>query len=613
MPETTPLTPETPSSTKTTETPATTTPSTVSNNPLEKADEGTGRTYLASRGKAEERRLLDAPPEGERKEPTLTSQHKDPRFQPYYQPLEIMIHTGRYKGEIIELGLTIDKFSDSQNAEWPDGKGTGIRPGSNFDKISSRPLRFNCEFSALNEDVRQLSEALAHLQEITDESWTPPLLRILVGETQYFPVVSTDISWDYDEPMPGNIGWRHCSVSLSFKLLGGQGSPHQLAPPILNTKTYLQSKADRLDAAERERQGSIAVSLDLLAPCLGEEGSDQLKTLLEEKRLNDINALLNIEEETLLQIASGGLLHKDLLNDEMIKDRLSNAIADRVSRPVVGERFDLITDLRIAIKNQDPVNLPPFLTDIQPGSSLSIFDKLVSQHSKILNAVLNQDLDQNSEIFKSRSSNSMLEANTNRQSGDEVALAASQILRCGLNIRQTGAGVLAQPEEGIDAIAITTEGINRAIATEDTKYIRQAFGLGADVPETVVRRIVSGGPYGSKDEFLSHLTLEGHQINGYVLWQNFYSKETETLTKLNAAIADENISPDELAKRLKISKAEAEKIMGSRRPFESKQDFLERLNPEPGTSALQNPEANKAWQNYQKYLLENPDKQEIEL
>jgi hypothetical protein len=566
----------------------------------ETEDIATGRVYLASRGEAEEQKLLESSVKEEKETANIVRQVFDPRFQSRAEPVEIMLLTGKYKGRILDLGFNALTLSEEQGAGWSDAENTNIRVSSNFRNIRTRTFTFTCEFSALNENVRQISEALSHTHEITDESFTPPLLRLFLGDTVIYPCACTDLKWNYDEEISGQIGWRHCSVDLSIKLISSQGSPHQLAPPILSQKTYLEAAVDALSESERQRQGELAVARGVLDPCLGEEGNQQIQELIEQQRLADPSAIAQLDDEAFLQAAGAGLISKEMLQNPIISEKLFNALAKRLAERAIGNRFDLIDDVVQAIKTKDSSGLPPFLTSTPVGQSISSFDRLVTQHGKIYESILNQRLNPADSIFQPTTSVSLEDALINGSSGDEAAIAILDILSCGLSLRRLGAERLVQdPASQVESEATALEGINRAIASGDKDLLRRVFQLDLDQATGIIERLLANGPFKSKSDFVKQTSPDESQVNGYVLWSNFYQEEYKTLQAINQVLINPQTTVEGVMSEFKMSKAQAEKLLGDRKPFDSKQSFLERLNSDPSKPAIQDPVANQAWQYFQ--------------
>lgn len=131
----------------------------------------------------------------------------------------------------MDLDFNIVEMFESQTAEWANNQEKSIRGSSNFNNVSLPTFNFSLEFWSNNEDIRQLVENVAHVQDITDTDVRPPLL-LQIGSASIEPVVCTSFEPKYDTPLPGGKGFRHATVSLAFKLLGRKNSKHLLAPPL---------------------------------------------------------------------------------------------------------------------------------------------------------------------------------------------------------------------------------------------------------------------------------------------------------------------------------------------------------------------------------------------
>jgi hypothetical protein len=540
----------------------------------------TSRTYFPSRGWADDQiaALTEATIIGKEKS-TLSKQKRTPRFDPECNPLEIMFLTGEYKGLILDVGLNIQEFSESQSAEWADAQGTNIKVGSNFAKISPRTFNVKFEFSDLTEDIRQLAEAVAHTQELHKSTWTPPLLRIVIGKTAINPVVCTQFDITYDEPLPGKKGFRHGSVSMALKEIAGQGSTGQLGAPLTSTKTSLQNYSANTSEQDKAQIGQNRTTRALLAPCLGEEASAQISDLVENKQLEDISKLLSLPSEIFLNAVTAGLISPSTIANPQITEKLKRDLAEKLAKDAPGLNPISIRDVAQALYTGQPNKLPLSLMTLIPGTDRTQFEQLLGDYRAILAAMQEQKLNETDPIFG--------KGDEKGAAGKATPTSARTMIDsfgCALSMRRLGSPNLASKPNESDTRAVN--GINQALANQKLSNLEIAkmFGLSPDTPETVIRQIRNSGPYKTKEDFLQKLANNYNGITGYVLWQNFDTRDKENLATINKLILKEGLTDEEISKAFGIPK-DSEMIAIIRnggKPFKSKQEFIDKM-AKPGT------------------------------
>jgi hypothetical protein len=539
----------------------------------------TGRTYFPSRGWADGQisALKEATVIGKEK-PTLSKQNRTPRFDAECNPLEIMFVTGKHPGLILDIGLNIQEFSESQSAEWADAQGTNIKVGSNFVKISPRTFSFKFEFSDLTEDIRQLTEAVAHTHELHEETWTPPLLRIVIGKSTIFPVVCTQFDINIDEPLPKKGGFRHGVVSMSLKEIAGQGSIGQMGAPLLSAKTALQSYAANTSEQDKAQIGQNRITKVLLAPCLGEEASSQIADLVQNKQLDDITRLESLPGEIFLNLVTAGLISPETLKKPQITEKLKRDLAEKLAKDAPGLNPINIREVAQALYTGQPNALPPSLMAPIPGKNRSQFEQLLGDYQAILAAMQEQKLNEADPIFG--------KGDEKGAAGKVTPTSAKTLIdsfSCAISMRRSGSPSLATKSNESDTKAI--DGINQALANQKLtdSDVAKMFGLAADTPETVIRQIRNSGPYKTKEDFLAKLANSRNGITGYVLWQNFDTRDKENLATINKLIVKEGLTDEEISKAFRIPK-DSEMIAIIRnggKPFKSKQEFIDKMT-KPG-------------------------------
>lgn len=521
-----------------------------SNEPIKPNSQGVANPndyYFPNRGFASEQKPLKIDFQTPDSEKIIMSQKRDAKFDPFYDPIKITILTGVYKGMDLDLGLNVVQLGESQQANWEDTPGKAIRVGANFSNISSRSIDMSIEFSSINEDIRPLVEAIAHLHEITDTSHTPPLVQITSGKTMIDPCVCESFDAQYDEPLPGGGGFRHCAVNLKFKMLGGKGTKHQLAKPLTNTP--VKAIADKKSESDRAKEGEQQIVKQQLAKCLGETGNKELENLLDGDKFKQVEEVLKLSPSTLIQLLVSGLIPKDVMDDPKIQEKLKQdlaiAIADKsrwvnpISRRALGN----------GIYTNNYQGLEPVL-------KLEDFNQIMTDYNLILDGVKNANLDK---IFDS----------------DNVSATrrAIDIAECGLSLKRIGTPVLAGGTNS-PSDSVILDGINKVLSDNPSREkVVEVFGLPPDTPETVIRKLLNSRPFRDKQDFLDRATPNQAGISSYVAWSNFTQQEAKLLEKFNTALP--TMTDEDVKKVFKVNDAtEIAKLRHSGKPFKTKEEFV---------------------------------------
>jgi hypothetical protein len=520
-----------------------------SNEPIKPNSQGVANPndyYYPNRGFASEQKPLKIDFQTPDSEKIIMSQVRDAKFDPFYNPIKITILTGVYKGMDLDLGLNTVQLSESQQANWEDTPGKAIRVGANFSNISTRSLDLSIEFSSINEDIRPLVEAIAHLHEITDTSHTPPLVMITVGKTMIDPCVCESFDTQYDEPLPGGLGFRHCAVNLKFKMIGGKGTKHQLAQPLTNTP--VKAIADKQSDLERQKEGELQITKQQLAKCLGEDGNKELENLLDGDKFKQVEEVLKLSPSTLIQLLVSGLIPKDVMDDPKIQEKLKQDLAIAIAKKA-GVNPIYIRDLGNGIYTNNYQGLERVL-------KLEDFNQIMTDYNLILEGIKTGNLDK---IFDS----------------DNVSVIRRtiDIAECGLSLKRIGTPILAGGTNS-PSDSVILDGINKVLAENPSREkVIELFGLPPDTPETVIRKLLNSRPFRDKQDFLDRATPNQAGISSYVTWSNFAQQEAKLLEKFNTALP--TMTDEDVKKVFKVNDAtEIAKLRHSGKPFKTKEEFV---------------------------------------
>ena len=436
----------------------------------------------------------------------------------YYAPIEITFLTGTLKGETLDLnptgrsllGIGVTEVSQSQQANWPDRSEKGIRVGSQFDGVSARTFRFTLEFWSERDDVSQLVENLALLQEIQPDTNTPPTLLVRQGKIEADPCVCTDIQPKYDTPLPGGItGYRHAIVELSFKLLGGVVSQHSLARPL--GPSILQDLRQDESQSDRDRKGEAAVAERLLHPCLKDEAA-KVEELMLSNKLNAAE-LSNLSPNARVQLAIAGKIPGDTLQDPGFAAKLKEDLALTIAQNEdgVGKVTAETRRFAEAIATGKPDGLPERLAAVH-GSARSAYDETLS-------AITTGNWDNKSPLF----------------TNPELTRRLQNFGSCGLRLRAKGGekakesalngGGSSGGQSSSQQTVLNT--VNRLISEKSDSELKEIFGFKSN---TDVRRLRGGAPYTTQKDFIDRMAKDKISISGVDAWKNvetYITKQNE--------------------------------------------------------------------------------------
>lgn len=439
-----------------------------------------------------------APAKAQFKPSPIKEQHKDDRgTQPDYAPLKIVILEGAYGGKSIDLGLAIEEISQSQEAEWSDDNGDHIRTGANFTRLSARTFSISVSFYDVQHDISHLVENLAHLQEITDGSVTPPTLLWVQGDARGVPVVCTSYRPRYSNPLPGvQKGFRQGTVDLEFKMLGGKGSANALGAPLTSTPLLDYKRTTSLQ--DRQKEAERQKTELLLAPCLGQKGSQELTDIIEHKRQDDETSIQKLSPESFVQGSIAGIFSAKTLGSETVKAKLKKDLATVFASSEDGIGIQA-RPLAEALLRDDPTGLT--------GKLQEQYENLKKDYDITLDAISKQNLGKDSShpLFDGKKNPTALKRFNN-------------FGHCGQSLRQVGAPAIASAPGKEDAQ--TLKDINEFLKTATDAKVKEAFSLKT---ESEVRALKSGYPYTNKAQFLQDSARNTVGITGYVIWNNFTS------------------------------------------------------------------------------------------
>jgi hypothetical protein len=399
------------------------------------------------------------------------------------------------------LGLAVNSAVHEQSANWRNQSTKGIREGINFDGLSPREIRIELEFASISEDVFHLLENIAALQEIGGGERQPPFLMWVQGSARIAPVVCTGFTHTLEYPHPGRKGFRHGRCEIRLLLPGGKDSEHSLGKPL--TAIPAGDIRDTKTRLENQQRSQVQVANLLLAPCIGERGSREVETLIQENQLNSPAAYANLSPETIAQVAIAGIIPKSVLEDPVIRDKVRAAIAASMAaaEPGIGYYARVVAD------------------GLLTGNFGGIPDPRVLEQA----IQLKPDFDAIAEAVLNRSPGSVL------RPGNTAGERLRRFGACGLSLRSAG----ALQVRGLKNEGETLDAINTLIAENNDSEIRRRFGVSTD---DEVRAIKNGGPYQSRNQFNEHLSRSA-SINAVALWSRF-EQSTATTADSDFTTAD---------------------------------------------------------------------------
>lgn len=445
-----------------------------------------------------------------------------------YNSINIDILSGKYANLHFDMGTNAEEFSVSQSAEWSDSKLSGIRTGGNFSNISPRELNFSVDYYSHNQDISPLVENWAHLHELTSagtgtnikaKTKQPPLLLITSGLQRYANAVMKEFSVQYDNPFPLNGGWRHAVVTVSFTVFGGTGSIYQTAPP--HAPTPLEFLVSQETEAERVKRGQAGALKTLFSSCVGDEAEDISKIFLEEK-YRDPQAFLKLKSpEAFVQAAVSGMMSDPAVRgNDAIKERLKKDLAQVMVRNENGITPDLYTQLTQAVISGDPAGLPDELVSELNADGKSVYDVLKASYDKILKGITEDTL-----------SKDIL----NKPEEIEAQNRLRKSARCGV---EALSGNLTTTTDAGQNDVYNVKAINAFLASNPTdEQIMEAFSIPESGKVSIIRKLKSGAPYSSKEEFLRDASENVLGYSGNSAWNAFSSTTSTKVSSINAFIA----------------------------------------------------------------------------
>lgn len=442
----------------------------------------------------------------------LLKQKTDRKAQPGAEPVTLIFLTGSKKGEAIDLGFNISEISHNQSAEWNPQTNSAIRIGATFRKLQFREITFSAEFYDLQEDIAHLGENLAHLQMIEADTKTPPLILFVQGSARGTKCICKSIKWQYDYPLAESKGFHHAKVDISLDLLGGLGSADQLGQPL--TATPLNDNVLNQDNIRRQLEGNARVTQQLLEPCLGGEGSERIADLVRNRKLNNIESLMSVDDHALYQMAVGGMIPPSVIGNEALVNRLRRATATVMARNLNGTRSNresyAIAEYLLSDTGE---NIPALPGDLAELSSQA--PNLINNFREIFNAIKNQQI-RSGGLLGGDVGGSVFANERN----PELAELFAQMSYCGMVLRQARADQFANvtpdsPEDAAIVAAINTF-LSDPSTTDDD--IKTRFGVTSRIQ---VNEIRNSAPFDSKQDFWDRATPSQVGMTSMSLWQTF--------------------------------------------------------------------------------------------
>jgi hypothetical protein len=429
----------------------------------------------------------------------LKEQYRAP-YQPECTPVELIFLSGPYKGKSLDLGLAVNEISHSQSANWESQTVNGIRVGVNFTNIGGREISMSLEYADVTYDIIHLAEGVALLQQIGDGEVQPPLMLLTQGDAKNIgPMVCNSFQQNYSEPFAGRTrGFRHAKIDLKFTVIGGKASNNALAPPIASTP--LGDETKRQTQLERQRQGTIAAQKTLLLPCLGEEGSNQLTEMIDQGKLTNVEAILQLPADVFVNGTLGGLFNKQVLADQRLQDKLRADLASTIAANEDGVgNTTFARQFAEALITGDFSHVSRPAIQAQAQASKPDYDQ-------IYQAILNQELGDDASVFA--------DGNT---AGERLR---SGFGTCGMKLRSSNTGITGA-KALLDAEVLNA--FNTLLADEsNTQTLKDDYGL----TESQIRHLRKGQPFQSKEEFMSYVNQDGSGISGYAIWSKIGNPAT---------------------------------------------------------------------------------------
>lgn len=422
-------------------------------------------------------------------------------------PCQITFLEGMYKGQDLYLGIGLDGVGGGQRAERAGQGAHSIRVSSTFKSVSQREFSLKLQFYSPDRDVSYELENLFTLQEIDPSSGRSPVILYKEGAIEVAGLVCTNItprkSYQFE------AGFHLGEADISLELIGGKASEHRFAKPLIETE--LTAWKAKTNALERERQGAIAVSAQLLAACLTEDESNQVAGLLEKRQAGNAGAVRSLSSSAFIQAAVAGMIPQDTL--AQLEDKLGTDLAIEMARTTDGAGTNA-QRLAAAILSGNPAGLPPDLAAQVP--------ELRADYAAIRQAIASQELSPEKSIYAN-------------------PIAADRLFKlggCGIKMRQAGASAIAKQQQtppawealfasklgdrAADPVAreqFVLEAINKNL--NDKSISDEQLQLLLRLPgKERVEAVRNGKPYRSKADFVA-IAGFNQVIAGEAAWSAF--------------------------------------------------------------------------------------------
>lgn len=429
-----------------------------------------------------------------------------------YEPVTVLFLTGDYAGKTLDLGYNVPSLKESATADWRPIDTRGVRGGVEFHNLSTNNIDFTLEYWSDIFNVRQLLSNLSHLKEITGKEKSPPQVQIKIGGDTLDPFVCTKIDTECSNPLPGDGGYRKGTANLSFILQGGSNTKHATGKPL--GATPLSDVARTESESEKARAGEVARIEALLAPCLGSEGSDAVKELVENNKTEDPDAIAALPPRTLVNLAISGL-SPEILADPDVQAKLSQSVAQLLAETEPGGNPSQFSQLAQSLQSGEPNGISGDI--VTPGTDgTTTFNRMVGDYNTILESITNQELGSDSPLF---------DRNANPTAGNRINNFGS----CGMTLRQAGGIAGGAPNESTIASPLDTEekakldNINQFFQDNPShEQLTVRFELPPDTDKEFSKCLIAGRPFDKRRGFEDEVTrCSGGKITGGSMWGRF--------------------------------------------------------------------------------------------
>lgn len=429
-----------------------------------------------------------------------------------YQPVSILFLTGDYAGKSLDLGYNVPSLKESGTSDWKAIDTRGVRGGVEFHNLGTNTLDFTVEYWSDNFNIRQLINNLSHLKEITGKEKAPPLLQIKIGSDLTDPWVCTKVDSECTVPLPGDAGYKKGTANLSFILQAGSNTKHATGKPL--GATPLSDIARTESESDKARAGEVARIEALLAPCLGSEGSDAVKDLVENNKTNDPAAIAALPPRTLVNLAISGL-PPEVLADPAVAAKLSQSVAQLLAETEPGSNPSQFAQLARSLQSGEPTGISGDIVQPQPDGTTT-FNRMLGDFATITEAIKNQELGTDSPLF---------DRDTNPTAGNRINNFGS----CGMTLRQAGGIAGNAPNESTIASPLDTEekaklgNINQFFKENPShEQLLVRFELPPDTDKEFSKCLIAGRPFEKRKGFEDEvIRCSGGKITGGSMWGKF--------------------------------------------------------------------------------------------